>query len=252
VGCTLRSAMFLSSGVEGGSTLRDRRHGWTGDQVNRFGEASKLAQLADKIREYGAWKSFRYSLERVRLLFSQIVRRSYSQYGEDLVIDDLSGHKKRGFYVDVGAGDPIWFSNSKRFYRRGWDGINIEPDQRIFSRLAGDRPRDINVNLAVGSSNSTTSMYRFAATHLSTLSREKADSCRDRGFRPTETVRVEVRTLSDILEQHCGERAIDFMSVDTEGLELEALKGNDWCRFRPKVLCVETAPMLEETGGLQQ
>ena len=34
---------------------------------------------------------------------------------------------ERGFYIDVGAHDPVRFSNTFYFYRNGWSGINIDP-----------------------------------------------------------------------------------------------------------------------------
>ena len=53
--------------------------------------------------------------------------RIYSQEGEDIVIDRYFQHKAKGFYVEVGAHHPFRFSNTYRFYRRGWTGVCIEP-----------------------------------------------------------------------------------------------------------------------------
>ena len=54
-------------------------------------------------------------------------RISYSQFGEDLWLADYFSDKRDGFYVDVGAFDPANVSNTLLLYRRGWRGINIEP-----------------------------------------------------------------------------------------------------------------------------
>lgn len=48
---------------------------------------------------------------------------------EDNVLDWLTGYKKTGVYVDVGANHPDRMNNTKLFYERGWRGINIEPDK---------------------------------------------------------------------------------------------------------------------------
>jgi hypothetical protein len=51
---------------------------------------------------------------------------------------------------------------------------------------------------------------------------------------------IDVVPLTEILEKHLDNRKIDFMSVDVEGYELEVLMGNNWKKYRPKVLIVET------------
>ena len=54
---------------------------------------------------------------------------SYSQQAEDLSIQRYFGEEKmNGFFVDVGAFDPIKYSNTYLFYKKGWRGINIEPN----------------------------------------------------------------------------------------------------------------------------
>ena len=52
---------------------------------------------------------------------------SFSQEGEDLILNRFLGKKEKGFYVDIGAHDPKRFSNTNIFYERGWTGINIDP-----------------------------------------------------------------------------------------------------------------------------
>src|SRR3989344_2532261 len=71
----------------------------------------------------------------LRLLLKRIFLHSYSQWGEDIIIDKLLGMKNKGFYIDIGAYDPIRFSNTQRFYNKGWKGINIEPDPIRINKL---------------------------------------------------------------------------------------------------------------------
>ena len=52
---------------------------------------------------------------------------SFSLEGEDVVINRLLNDKKDGFYIDIGAFDPILYSNTHMFYLKGWNGINIDP-----------------------------------------------------------------------------------------------------------------------------
>ena len=74
---------------------------------------------------------------------------SFSQGGEDLILAGLLTQKLNGFFVDIGAFHPYKFSNTFRFYRKGWSGINIDAapgSMDIFREL---RPRDINIEAAI-------------------------------------------------------------------------------------------------------
>ena len=53
---------------------------------------------------------------------------------------------------------------------------------------------------------------------------------------------VDVITLKDLFEVNCATKIIDFMTIDSEGLELKILSGNDWNKFRPIVIVVELTP----------
>src|ERR1041384_3211716 len=75
---------------------------------------------------------------------SQKLLVSYAQNFEDVLLHRIFGNLARGFYVDIGASDPMIGSVTKIFYDRGWSGINIEPSS-TFPRLAAARPRDVNL-----------------------------------------------------------------------------------------------------------
>jgi FkbM family methyltransferase len=195
---------------------------------------------AARAKQYGLVRSLYYLYWHVRLLIRRFTRGSYSQLGEDLILDELLGHRQHGFYVDIGAGHPRIGNNTKRFSKRGWTGINVEPDSKVFALLEADRKNDVNVNVGIGRDRTTMPFFRFDATNLSTFSRDEADRWLAMGFALKDQATVEVRTLSDILTEYCPGGSIDLMSMDTEGWEMEALEGNDWSRFKPEVLCIET------------
>ena len=52
---------------------------------------------------------------------------SYAQNNEDVLLWRALGHVRDGFYIDVGANDPVEHSVTKAFYDAGWRGISIEP-----------------------------------------------------------------------------------------------------------------------------
>lgn len=179
---------------------------------------------------------------------------AFSQRGEDLIIDGLLEGKRIGFYVDVGANHPTFLSNTKRFYDRGWHGINIEPNPALAKLLWQERERDVVINKGVGSTKGVFPFYLLSMHTNSSFNKEDAyrnclffdDSVKD-------VIQVPVEPLADILRGYSPDH-IDFMSIDTEGSELDVLKSNDWKRFSPGVLVVETEndkaiePFLESVG----
>jgi FkbM family methyltransferase len=178
--------------------------------------------------------------EAYRRLVRQPLMRSFSQDGEDLVIDRLLERPREGFYVDVGANDPVRFSNTARFYRRGWNGINVEPDPGRFAALRRARPRDVNLDVGIAADAGRMTFFRFVPDTLSTFSREEAERLMAQGANLAGTTTVPVQPLRQLLAHHDAPSDFAFLSVDTEGLDLEVLESNDWDRFRPRVVCVET------------
>ena len=89
---------------------------------------------------------------------------SYSQNFEDVMLWRALKHIKGGFYVDVGANDPIHDSVTKAFYDTGWAGINIEPCESVYDSLTELRARDTNLRTVVGNSGSCATFFEFSDT----------------------------------------------------------------------------------------
>jgi FkbM family methyltransferase len=162
---------------------------------------------------------------------------SYAQNFEDVMLHRVFGDRKTGFYIDVGAMDPVIDSVTKCFYDQGWCGINVEPNEFFFSKLAVERERDINLNVALGDREESKTFYVNNETGLSTLNEQNRDVLIERGFE-AERKTVQVTTLAAVCNKHV-DRPIDFLKVDCEGWEKQALAGADWERFRPTVVLVE-------------
>jgi FkbM family methyltransferase len=165
---------------------------------------------------------------------------SYAQNGEDVVIARAFGPEHNGFYIDVGASDPVVDSVTKHFSDHGWSGINVEPAAPAVAMLREQRPRDTNLELGIGTAPGQLTFYELPSEMIgcSTFSRELADEYASSGWE-IEIRTVEVATLAAVCEEHVGERTIDFMKIDVEGDEKAVLEGADFERFRPRVLVVE-------------
>lgn len=162
---------------------------------------------------------------------------SYSQEGEDRVLNRLFEGQSTGFYIDVGAFHPMRFSNTYLLYLRGWRGINIDPRLGTKEEFDRDRPRDINIQSAIDLEPGTLDYFEYAESAYNTCDRELVDT---RNIPFTSVRQVEAKPLADVLDANLPIGvSIDFISIDAEGLDLRVLQSNDWDRYRPNYVLVE-------------
>jgi len=166
---------------------------------------------------------------------------SYAQNFEDVMLWRALKHVQAGFYIDVGAGHPDDYSVTRAFYDRGWQGINVEPTNRI-NRLSGARPRDLNLHVAVGCTTGRRTLFVVEDNKdVSTLDPAIAENHHTAGWAIEET-QISIVTLADICRRHvrCD---INFLKIDVEGAERDVLLGADFSEFRPWIVVIEsTAP----------
>jgi FkbM family methyltransferase len=174
---------------------------------------------------------------------------SYAQNREDTLLSGFFEKGSKGFYIDVGASDPRFYSVTRKFYEEGWHGINVEPNPSLFKLLELDRPRDINLNLGVADKNGSLTLREYPkGDGLSTFSPSIKEEYTDHTTYETQNYKdyeVGVLTLKSIFEQNQVTK-IDFMKVDVEGFEFEVLSGNDWSKYRPLVLCIEAEHIVKD------
>ena len=169
---------------------------------------------------------------------------SYAQNFEDVMLWRALGHVSDGFYIDIGAQDPLIDSVSLAFYERGWRGISVEPTAHYATLLRQQRPGDKVVQAAVGDEPGILPLFEIADTGLTTLDREIAAQHRERGFVVHETTAPVVTLSSLFVAAGCDD--IHWLKVDVEGFEYQAL--NSWgdSPARPWVVVVEsTLPLTQ-------
>ncbi len=134
-------------------------------------------------------------------------RNVYSQRGEDGILQEILSRLKikHGFFVEFGAWDGKWLSNSKLLVDQGWSGIFIEADPKGFKELAKNY-KDIQNILC---------LHQFVTYSENDL----------RG-----------KTIDAILDKYFPNQEIDFMSIDIDGADHLILEG---LKCKPKILCVE-------------
>jgi len=161
---------------------------------------------------------------------------SYAQNFEDVLLHRVFGDLDRGFYVDIGAFDPVLGSVTKLLYDRGWSGINIEPGS-VFRRLAAERPRDINLNIAILDEEGTVDFVEAASDPGASHVEAGAEAAQ--GETESRTYRVSCDRLDRVLERHAAGQLINLMKIDAEGSEGRIVHSTDWAKIRPQILLIE-------------
>jgi FkbM family methyltransferase len=162
---------------------------------------------------------------------------SYAQNAEDVVLARLFT-ATTGRYVDVGAADPTVDSVTWHFYQRGWRGINIEPIPAQVDQLRARRPEDVNLPVVIGAKTGTATLHLVDnRPGWSTVDDDLGSAYRRQDDLQVRDVRVEQRTLADVLDEYPG--PLDFVKIDVEGAERAVIEGADWSRHRPRVVVVE-------------
>lgn len=171
---------------------------------------------------------------------------SYAQNREDVVLHRALCGDGPQVYVDVGAYSPSSCSVTRHFYEAGWRGIDIEPLAEQAAELRQFRPRDWVVEAALGRTVGETTIYVVEDEPSLSSTNVGIGGGYIRDGRPVVERTVVRRTLTDVLEEF-SIGAFSFLKIDVEGAEPDVLAGNDWTRWRPRVVVVEaTRPWSAE------
>ena len=201
-----------------------------------------MSKIRKTVKKFIPPRYYKPLIDLKDLTFDGYATKSYSFVGEDMVLRRIFNEKTKGFYVDVGAHHPRLYSNTYYFYKKGWRGINIDAmpgSMRLFNRL---RPKDINIEAAVFDKKQTLTYYMLNDSALNGFSRvPTVETNGTEEYRVIGEIKVETSRLKEILDSHLPQGTeIDFLSVDVERSELEVLRSNDWDKYRPKVILVES------------
>jgi FkbM family methyltransferase len=164
---------------------------------------------------------------------------SYSQRYEDLHLLRCFEEQAAGFYIDIGAGHPVFDNVSFGFYLRGWSGITVEPNPWLSQLARAVRLRDANVEALVSRDAGEADFYLVDEFHgLSTMNAAHAAQANTQFAKTSQAMRRTVTTLRDLCER-LPRPSFDFLKIDVEGAEADVIAGGDFRRFRPRMIVVE-------------
>jgi len=180
---------------------------------------------------------FRFILNNSAALLTK-ESESYSDFGEDQIIEKILS-KRKGSYLDIGAGHPIIGSNTYLFYKKGWTGITVEPI-RFHSILHRIRRRhDTQIRKLVGNSEKKIKFYEFSPTQYSTVSEVQYSIMIKNGAKERKIYYLETISVTEILSQFKNPNY--FLSIDCEGYDFQIICDIDWNHIvKPKAIVFET------------
>jgi len=219
--------------------LRNRWIAWQNTKIKQQGtaEAQKaaLARFGAAAKQYpnSEYVSiFKFARRHIRSAKSQILQDVFVLYETNL--------KRNGFFVEFGAGDGLFLSNSHLLDQEyGWQGILAEPARVHHAALTANRNCRIDKRCVWTQSGEILPFNETDFAEFSTLEQfsevDMHAQARASGLRyPVETI-----SLHDLLATHRAPRDIDYLSIDTEGSELDILTAFDWKSFHFGIITVE-------------
>jgi len=179
-----------------------------------------------------------------RIYMKEKYYKSYSQTGEDMIIRfffSVLGIDHPS-YIDVGAHDPFYLSNTAYLYNTGSKGINIDANPECIRKFIRYRKRDINLNVGIdGADMEELDFYVMNPATMSTFSKEQAESLvKEHDMKIEKIKKIQVCTISSIIDKYCNGIFPDFLSLDAEGKDLDILKTIEFEKSNPKLICCET------------
>jgi FkbM family methyltransferase len=172
---------------------------------------------------------------------------SYAQCGEDLILKKIFGKNSRnGFYIDIGCNNPIQKSNTFKLYLKGWKGICIDGNANLVNKFKRIRRRDNCLNAIVSDNQGTVTFFQDNVNHeLSSvdiiLGKELTAANKE-----VQLLEMTSVTLESILDTHLSADRIDLLCIDVEGHDLQVLKGNNFEKYRPRIIVIEFEGSIED------
>jgi FkbM family methyltransferase len=165
----------------------------------------------------------------------------YSQFGEDKIIESYFDSKYIGGCIDIGASNGVLINNTKHFEELGWYCLCIEPNPRYTKELKLNRLNIVECAISDIEGNSIFNVVDLGNNCEDAISALKIDERLLNKFNYVSItpINVSVMTLDNCLKTFYKYNKIDFISIDTEGTELDVLKSFSIEKWNPKLFVIE-------------
>ena len=173
-----------------------------------------------------------------KIYYNKYTKISYSISGVDLIIDRIFPKLKKGIYIDLGCNHPIKYNNTYLLHKRGWEGINIDADEKSIKEFKNLRKNDHNISALVSNKKDKIKYYFYH--ERSALNTVDAKLVKNRKAKPKKVIVRETTTLNDIIENSPYKKSkLNLLSIDIENHEYEALKNFKFKRYNIDCIVIE-------------
>ena len=181
--------------------------------------------------------------------FGNLIRESTAQLNQDLFVLSETNFKKGGFFVEFGATNGKSLSNTFLLEKKfGWNGILAEPAKVWHKELKYNRNSIIDKRCVWTKTGEYITFNEAEEAQLATIDIFSDSDLHSDRRKSGKRYEVETISLNDLLLQHHAPFEIDYLSIDTEGSELEILRSFNFNDHRISVITCEhnNTPAREE------
>jgi FkbM family methyltransferase len=165
---------------------------------------------------------------------------SHAQLGQDLFVLSALDFKSNGYFVEFGAADGIYLSNSWLLEKKfGWQGIVAEPARCWHRDLERNRNCKVDTDCVWSESHSLLPFNEVEGGLFSTIDSFRFSDSRRATRNGPRAYNVKTISLGDLLARHGAPKVIDYLPIDTEGSEFDILSHFDFDEYQFRVITCE-------------
>jgi len=152
-----------------------------------------------------------------------------SQIGQDKWVCEYFNYKKGGYFLDIGANDGVYFSNTLYLEKElGWKGLCVEAGKTPFRKLVKNRTCDCT--------------YVFVSDEEKMVDFKEFiyDKYKRRKKNTVQTVQtIQSLPLAILLKNYEVPKVIDYVSIDVEGFDYQVLLGFPFDKYEVILWTIE-------------
>lgn len=199
-------------------------------------------------------KNYRHKSQKLQYIFLndriknpykvyELSKESTSQVFQDLFVLNETNFKQHGYFIEIGAADGKYFSNSYLLEKKyGWQGLLVEPARIWHKELKENRNCQISTDCIFDKSGIEVEFIETKKPSYSQI-RKNSNIFEDTHINLRKNINkkyyLKTKTLNDLFAEYSVPNNIDYISIDTEGTEYEILKGVDFKKYNIHIISVE-------------
>jgi len=154
---------------------------------------------------------------------------SRSQIFQDLFAYFFTNFKKKGTFIEIGGGNGVDLSNTYILEKKfKWRGIICEPDNRLHANILAKRKCVLETKPISGHSNKC--IYFFIRGLYDSYTKTNYNSS---------AKKLKTISLNNLINKYQLGNNIDYISIDTEGNELDIIKSFNFEKYNVKIFTIE-------------